>query len=78
MTTQQRNIREKLTTFKRIIYGMIFEIYQICSIIAKTKTKIQMLQLLKCRARAHTRIYIKLKNQKIQSLELIETIQKYI
>ena len=46
MTTQQRNQREKLIAFKRIIYGMIIEIYQTCSNIAKTKVKIQMLKLL--------------------------------
>ena len=72
MTTPQRNIREKLTTFKRIIYGMIFEIYQICSIIAKTKTKIQMLQLLKCRTRAHTHTHTHTHIHKIKELEDLE------
>ena len=37
MVTQQRNIKEKLITFKRIIHGIINKIRQTFSNIAKTK-----------------------------------------
>ena len=45
MATQKRNIREKLVIFKRITRGIVVEICQTCSDIAKTNTKSQMLKL---------------------------------
>ena len=65
MATQQRNIREILIIFKRITHGIVVEIYQTCSDIAKTNAKSQMLKLLKCQK-------IILKNQKILNLELLK------
>ena len=60
MITQQRNIKEKLITFKRIIYGMKsakhVQIFQ-------KLTQIQMLKLPKCQKRY------------IIKEEVIETIQ---
>ena len=45
MTTQKRNVREKLVTVKRIIHGIVVKICQTCSNTTKTNAKIQMLKL---------------------------------
>ena len=42
MDTQQKNITEILVIFKRITHGIVVEIYQTCSDIAKTNVKSQM------------------------------------
>ena len=73
MATQQRNIREILVIFKRIIRGIVVEIYQTCSDIAKTNAKSQMLKLLKCQKNN----FKKLEDSKPRIIETIEKIYDY-
>ena len=68
MTTQQRNIREILVIFKRIIHGLVVEIYQTCLNIAKINAKSQMLKHLKCQKNNLK----KLKDSKPRIIEIIE------
>ena len=70
MTTQQRNIREILVIFKRIIHGLVVEIYQTCLNIAKTNAKSQMLKRLKCQKNNLK----KLEDSKPRIIEIIENI----
>ena len=68
MTTQQRNIREKLVIFKRIIHSIVVEICQTCSDIAKTNAKSQMLKFPKCQKE----IFKKLEDSKPRIIKTIE------
>ena len=73
MARQQSNIREILVIFKRITHGIVVEIYQTCSDIAKTNVKGQMLKILKCQKNNLK----KLEDSKPRIIETIEKIYDY-